>query len=581
MNKTIKSVFALTLAVLMLLAVCVGCAKDGSEGASSISSDSSAVEESVGVSSGVLSENSVDSNEDNKNGDSQSSSHHSEEGSNEDSVYISDTESAVDSTADSNAESNTESNVESDTESSVESNTESDTFPDPSENNSEAESVPEDNSSSEDSSIQMPSEPDVDTDADNNTVISVTATDYYEGDATGKLTITAPVEVTAGEKFTVSFKWTDYVFDTGYVGAFTFAFSLDTRYVTLARGNVSDVEIVGKTLEWIDVSNYGNASKESKDKSKANYEPVSLSMAIIEKDEGTKNSFTAKVEFVAVYEGNCAFQWADYGVEFGDLFCQEILTHSMDGCDFTVKVVAKEGTDPSSSQEAVSEEPSSEEESVAALPEYIDGKRVYGIKTFESLGAISWDSVEKAEIDTYKWVQSVEYEAYAQLVFVKDYGFVCRMTCMESEPLANYTQFGDPVYLDSCMEFFAKWDNKSYINIESNSKGALCCQFGAVKAGRKPATDYLPLNQMFDTNPVVEDGKWTLTMEIPIAKLQKFYGNSLTADTFTSGYQFTGNFYKIGSDAVTGVRHYGMWNEVNGSSPDFHRPEDFGIFIMV
>lgn len=217
---------------------------------------------------------------------------------------------------------------------------------------------------------------------------------------------------------------------------------------------------------------------------------------------------------------------------------------------------------------------SSEDESKIEYPE-----GAYVISTYSSANDIVWSDVPKADIDTYKWVNSVEYEAYAQLVYVKDYGFLCRMTCMEEDPLAVYTQFGDPVYLDSCMEFFATWDNTSYINIESNSLGTLCAQFGATQKNRKPITDYLSMDEIFEMNPVVEEDRWTLTMDIPIAKLQKFY-RGISADTFVSGYTFTGNFYKIGSDAVTGVRHYGMWNEVGGNTPNFHQPNYFGTFVI-
>jgi len=217
-------------------------------------------------------------------------------------------------------------------------------------------------------------------------------------------------------------------------------------------------------------------------------------------------------------------------------------------------------------------------EDTSTSPVYPEG--AYVVKRYDSEAEVDWQTVDKAYIDTYKWVDSVRYEAYGQLVFVEDYGFLCRMTCMESDPLAVYTQFGDPVYLDSCMEFFAAWDNESYVNIESNSLGTLCSQFGKTQKNRKPITDFLSMDEIFEVNPMVEDEYWTLTMELPVEKLQKLYGNALDFDTFISGYTFTGNFYKIGSDAVTGVRHYGMWTEVMGNTPNFHQPEYFGIFVM-
>ncbi len=218
------------------------------------------------------------------------------------------------------------------------------------------------------------------------------------------------------------------------------------------------------------------------------------------------------------------------------------------------------------------EESSSEESRV----EYPEG--AYIIKRV-STSDISWDDIPKADISIYKWVDSVEYEAYAQLVYIEGEGFVCKMTCMESDPLAQYTQYGDPVYLDSCMEFFAAWDNVSYINIESNSNAALCVQFGKTKKNRQDATEYLAQSEMFKVTPSIEENFWTLTMEIPIEKLQRFYP-SISESTFISGYTFKGNFYKIGSDPIDGTRHYGMWNEVFTPTADFHQPSYFGTLVI-
>ncbi|MBE6708455.1 MAG: hypothetical protein E7578_04340 [Ruminococcaceae bacterium] len=210
-----------------------------------------------------------------------------------------------------------------------------------------------------------------------------------------------------------------------------------------------------------------------------------------------------------------------------------------------------------------------------------DNMNIYRIKTFDSIDAVDWDSVSAAAVNTYKWLECEKYETYAKLVYVKDWGFLCQMTCLEDAPAATMKEFCDTVCLDSCMEFFAIWyGGENYLNIESNSIGTLCVQYGMNRESRRTGLRYLKEEEMFKMNPVVEDGRWTLTMEIPIEKLQAFYGDSLTADTFVSGYTFTGNFYKTGSKDITGNEHYAMWNEVGTENPDFHRPEYFGKFII-
>lgn len=206
---------------------------------------------------------------------------------------------------------------------------------------------------------------------------------------------------------------------------------------------------------------------------------------------------------------------------------------------------------------------------------------VYNVKTFESLDAVDWDSVTAASVNNYKWVECTEYETWAKLVYVKDWGFLCQMTCMEDDPVATYENFGDTVCLDSCMEFFAIFDNGSeYLNIESNAKGTLCLEFGMDRGSRRTALRYLKADEMFVVTPTVEEGKWTLTMELPFEKLQKFYGADFNAEVVVPGYTFTGNFYKTGGKDNTGNEHYAMWNVIDTENPDFHQPSQFGKFII-
>lgn len=215
----------------------------------------------------------------------------------------------------------------------------------------------------------------------------------------------------------------------------------------------------------------------------------------------------------------------------------------------------------------------------------VDGEmNVYRVKTFDSRETVDFDSVPAAKIDCYKWVDCKEYDAWAQLVYVRDWGFLCRMTCLEENPAATYEKPDDPVCLDSCMEFFSIWDaglgGNEYLNIESNSKGVCCTQVGRSRENRIPAFRKLGgYENLFEVNPAVESDRWSLTMEIPLEKLQKLYRN-ISAETFVSGYTFTGNFYKTGGKDITGNEHYGMWNEVMTENPDFHQPAYFGKFIM-
>lgn len=203
-------------------------------------------------------------------------------------------------------------------------------------------------------------------------------------------------------------------------------------------------------------------------------------------------------------------------------------------------------------------------------------KNIYRIARFEKKADIDWTKVAVAPIDNYGWLECTELRAYAQLVYAEDAGFLCRMTCEESDPAAVCTEFNGPVCNDSCLEFFVIFAGDCYLNLEANSIGTKHMCFGPGRGDRLSVGEKIPGG--FPAIPEIGDGVWTLTYELSVEDIAKFY--DVTADTFAPGYEFSGNFYKTGSKAVTGNEHYGMWNKVGTEFPDFHRPEWFGAFVM-
>ena len=187
-----------------------------------------------------------------------------------------------------------------------------------------------------------------------------------------------------------------------------------------------------------------------------------------------------------------------------------------------------------------------------------------------------WTSVPKAAIDQYAWSEAYMPESYAQLVKIEGYGFGLRMVSREQNPRAVYTEYNQPIYTDSCLEFFASWDNTQpkYLNMEMNANGALLSCVGKDRHERKPTLDVcgeLPLVQGF-----AQADAWGIIARIPFSVIQGVYG--IDADTFVPGYTFMGNFYKCGDH--TEIPHYGSWSRVGTENPDFHRPEYFGKLVI-
>ncbi len=184
---------------------------------------------------------------------------------------------------------------------------------------------------------------------------------------------------------------------------------------------------------------------------------------------------------------------------------------------------------------------------------------------------VDWENVEKGYIDMYPWGNEYTPEAFFQAIYTND-AVIVKLTCMENDPKAVYSEYMSPVYKDSCLEFFASYANGGYINCEMNSKGACLIAYGAGRGGR------IPIKDICGTVPKVEsavlDGVWCATVTMPFDILKSVYGDV----RFTSGYEFYGNAYKCGDDCE--ISHYGMWNAATCEKPDFHRPEFFGKFIL-
>ncbi len=205
--------------------------------------------------------------------------------------------------------------------------------------------------------------------------------------------------------------------------------------------------------------------------------------------------------------------------------------------------------------------------------------RVYHMTTLPAgttADSVDWNAIPAAPIDHFFWLEGHTPATAAKLVYVEGFGFLLRMTCAEVEPKAVYTQYNEPVYTDSCLEFFCDWlGDGRYINMEMNPNGTLLSCIGPDRHARTPIVD-LSGGEIFPVTGEILDGYWQVTAEIPLSLLCKILG--VDSLPFGHGYIFRGNFYKCGDE--TPIPHYGMWSPVGTEKPDFHRPEFFGTLVM-
>lgn len=146
---------------------------------------------------------------------------------------------------------------------------------------------------------------------------------------------------------------------------------------------------------------------------------------------------------------------------------------------------------------------------------------------------------------------------------------------------AIYTNHQDPVYKDSCVEFFftpGSDVSEGYFNLEMNCIGTML--FHHQKIPRKNAVaindiDIAKVNVITSLTEVIdpeinENMTWMVSYRIPFSILEQYH----TFDKPGPGTIWRANFYKCGDDLSH--PHWLTWAPIDNPTPDFHRPEFFG-----
>ncbi len=178
--------------------------------------------------------------------------------------------------------------------------------------------------------------------------------------------------------------------------------------------------------------------------------------------------------------------------------------------------------------------------------------------------SLTMDSLEKHSIDQQPWK---EYPYKPKVYFSIGHSGNClflKYYVSESTVRASYTRPNDPVFKDSCVEFFIALDSESeYYNFEFNAIGTCKLNFGTNRNDRKLVSEEAISDIRFVTNIKnnSEDGNisWQIMIVIPVS--------TFTEHNMTSFHEHKGraNFYKCRDDLP--VPHFLSWNnaiEVTG-----------------
>ena len=209
-----------------------------------------------------------------------------------------------------------------------------------------------------------------------------------------------------------------------------------------------------------------------------------------------------------------------------------------------------------------------------------------------------WRQAETAWIDSFHPQSSGHHPKTAVKVLYDPENLYVRFRVQDQYVRARYTAYQDPVWQDSCVEFFVMPHEKGYFNFEMNCIGTLLLYY--IEDARRTATGFrkyapVPADLVRDLTvlhslPAEIEGElampvtWELAYNIPFALFEAYLqpldasppgrGRGGFSMKISAGTQWRGNFYKCGDH--TSHPHWASWAPI-GDDLNFHQPACFGI----
>ena len=202
---------------------------------------------------------------------------------------------------------------------------------------------------------------------------------------------------------------------------------------------------------------------------------------------------------------------------------------------------------------------------------------IYGVDSSDSLNTIALllDESDKHDVEFSPWPQ-FPYRPGTTFVIASTKDAILIKFYVQEEALrAYYNKINDPVYNDSCVEFFIAFnEERNYYNLEFNCAGTGLVGFGASRDEREllPFTSVKKIRTQTFIKSTKSNGQslinWELTMMIPF---EVFTFHSISS---LKGQICSANFYKCGDELPK--PHYLSWNNIISDNPNFHLLEFFG-----
>lgn len=179
-----------------------------------------------------------------------------------------------------------------------------------------------------------------------------------------------------------------------------------------------------------------------------------------------------------------------------------------------------------------------------------------------------------SEAHTIASVNWKEYYYVPKVTFkiaFTDESILLNYEVFEKHIRATYLHSNEPVYKDSCVEFFISFDGSNYYNFEFNCIGTMLLAYGSQIMEKRQLASHDQIGSIYrDANiHAAPNGvQWDLAVNIPFSVFKEDHIQSL------KGTECRANFYKCGDDLP--IPHFLSWTAIDYPKPNFHLPAFFG-----
>jgi hypothetical protein len=182
------------------------------------------------------------------------------------------------------------------------------------------------------------------------------------------------------------------------------------------------------------------------------------------------------------------------------------------------------------------------------------------------------DSLEKHSLSITPW-EAFLYKPKVAFSIAHTEGFIfLKYYVQEQHIRAVNNEANGSVWEDSCVEFFIRFDETTYYNLECNAIGTILLGFGKERNNRellpKEVIETISFHSTIQNNQKDQTIDWTMTLAIPLSIFTHHPHLSLKGKTYHA------NFYKCGDKLPQ--PHFLTWSNIETENPDFHQPEFFG-----